>query len=133
MYDEMSPEQIAEHIAENKARVAALEQAMESKRASVADALLTHIRSQAALYGLDVAKIAAALAPAVVEAPKRSRAPSENRAPAKVYVLASDPSKTYSRGKMPTWMHQAMAEGGYDPEVKEDRERFKADKMSLAA
>lgn len=135
MYDEMSPEQIAEMIAESKVRVAELEQAMESKRASVVDALLTHIRSHASLYGLDIAKIAAELAPpvAVVDAPKKRRESSGDRSPAKLYVLAGDPSKTYSRGKMPTWMHQAMSAGGYDPAVKEDRERFKAEKMSLAA
>lgn len=135
MYDEMSPEQIAEHIAENKARVAALEQAMESKRASVVDALLTHVRNQAALYGLDLAKIAAGLAPpvTVVDAPKKRRKSSEDREPAKLYVLSSDPSKTYSRGKMPTWMHQSMLEAGYDPANKEDRDRFKSEQMSLAA
>lgn len=131
--NDTTTEQIAEQIAETHQRLAELQAVMAERRDTVTADVLADVRAKIEMYGLDAAQIAAALAPVVVaEKAKRTRKPVEPGS-AKIYVLRGDESKTYSRGKMPTWMHQAMSAGGYDPAVKEDRERFKAEHMSLAA
>ena len=42
-----------------------------------------------------------------------------------VYALKSDPSKTYSRGRMSVWLSDAMTSAGYDPTQGGDREEFR--------
>lgn len=129
----MTTDQIAEQISEGKRRLEELQAALAERRETVTTEVLADVQAKIEAYGLDAARIAAALSPvATVEKPKRTRKPADPSS-AKIYVLRGDESKTYTRGKMPTWLHTAMAEAGFDPAVKEDRERFKREKMSLAA
>jgi DNA-binding protein H-NS len=45
------------------------------------------------------------------------------------FALRSDPSKTYARGRLPNWLKDAMNHAGANPELAEDRKRFRAEHM----
>jgi len=42
-----------------------------------------------------------------------------------LYALKSDPTKAYSRGRLPAWLSDAMTSRGYDPESSKEREEFR--------
>lgn len=41
------------------------------------------------------------------------------------YALKSDPSKVYTRGRMPAWLEEAMLFEKYKPESSKEREEFR--------
>ena len=45
------------------------------------------------------------------------------------FALKSDPSKVYSRGRLPNWLKDAMIQAGANPELAEDRKAFRAAHM----
>lgn len=132
MYDTMTPEELAAQIAAAKSRLEAMQNAMAPKREELTAQLIEQLRSAIDASGLDAAVIAAAIAPPAKEEKKRARKPREERKPAAVYALVSDPSKIYSRGKMPAWLTEAMTGNGYDPDDRASRDKFRVDHMQRA-
>jgi DNA-binding protein H-NS len=53
---------------------------------------------------------------------KRARKASES---GKGWALAADPSKVYTRGKMPGWLKTAMEQAGLGPDSPDDRAAFR--------
>lgn len=45
------------------------------------------------------------------------------------FALRSDSSKTYSRGRLPGWLKDAMIQAGADPDLAADRKAFRAEHM----
>ncbi len=45
------------------------------------------------------------------------------------FALRGDASKVYSRGRLPNWLKDAMIQSGANPELAEDRKRFRAEHM----
>jgi len=45
------------------------------------------------------------------------------------FVLQSDPSKVYARGRLPNWLKAAMIQAGANPELAADRRAFRAEHM----
>ena len=105
--------------------------AAEMKKAAL-DGIVEAIRKYITDLGYEVPEIAALLIPkskASVKPRKASAAPVE----AAKYHLLSDPSKTYSKGPLPTWMKEAMVAAGLDPADADARAKFKAEHMAAPA
>jgi hypothetical protein len=64
---------------------------------------------------------------------KRRRKPGGGRRSGSYpqYVDPEDPANTYSRGPVPVWMKEKMIAAGYDPQDKEQREKFKTSHLQL--
>jgi DNA-binding protein H-NS len=62
------------------------------------------------------------------EKAKARKTPADGRSFPR-YALASDHGKVYARGRMPTWLTDAMKAAGSDPDNPADREAFRASHM----
>ena len=45
------------------------------------------------------------------------------------FALRSDPSKVYARGRLPTWLRDAMRLSGHNPDSPDARKEFRAEHM----
>jgi hypothetical protein len=109
-------------------------QAAEMKKAAL-DGIVEAIRKYITDLGYTVPEIAHLLVPGQ-KAPKakgagKTRKASGTPAAKTVYYLRSDPTKTYSKGPLPTWMKDAMLAAGKDPSMGLDRTEFKASHMAV--
>ena len=124
-----------EQVQEHKAALAAYEADIAAAEANIAAAkadLLGKVRdgvdaliTESGLTRAEVLGLASGPAPAVAKARK---APADGRSFPR-YALASDPGKVYARGRMPTWLTDAMKAAGTDPDKPADREAFRASHM----
>ena len=109
-------------------------QAAEMKKAAL-DGIVEAIRKYITDLGYTVPEIAGLLVPgqkgAKGKGAGKTRKASSTPAAKTVYCLRSDPSKTYSKGPVPTWMKEAMVAAGKDPAMGLDRTEFKAAHMVL--
>ena len=126
-----------EQVHEHKAALAAYEADIAAAEANIAAAkaaLLAKVRdgvdaliSESGLTRAEVLGLAAGPAPAVAKARK---APADGRSFPR-YALASDPSRVYSRGRMPAWLTDAMVAVNLDPAKAEDRDGFRTMHMTV--
>lgn len=107
---------------------AALEQAMAAKRNERKKELYMSFREQAFAEGFSLAEVIGNRLTG-----GRGRGVSTSGTEYPTWVLKSDPSLTYVRGRLPNWMQEQMGGLGLDPKSREDRERFKQEHMELAS
>ena len=60
---------------------------------------------------------------------KRTRASGSDTRHFPAYALADDPGRTYSRGKLPGWLREAMLSASMDPDDRASREYFREQRM----
>lgn len=126
-----------EQVQEHKAALAAYEADIAAAEANIAAAkaaLLAKVRagvdaliSESGLTRAEVLGLAAGPAPAVAKARK---APADGRSFPR-YALNSNPARVYSRGRMPTWLTDAMVAVNLDPAKAEDRDGFRTMHMTV--
>ena len=124
-------EQVQEHkaalaayeadIAAAEANIAAAKAALLGKVKAGIDALI----SESGLTRAEVLGLASGPAP---EHAKARKAPADGRSFPR-YALAANPIRVYTRGRMPTWLTDAMVAAGANPELASDREMFRATHM----
>ena len=127
-----------EQVQEHRAAVAAYEAdiaAAEKNIAAAKAALLAKVRdgvdvliSESGLTRAEVLGLASGPAPEKARVRKASDGRSFPR-----YALASDPSRVYSRGRMPKWLTDSMTAAGANPDLPADREAFRASHMVVLA
>lgn len=118
----LSLEEIQRQLDEADSKKAQLEKLLKSKREEGKGAVVQQIREIIADNDYDAEEI--------MNLVLRRRRLSGNRQ-YRHYVDPENPENVYSRGVLPVWMREKMAEQGLDPASKEDRETFKANSLRL--
>ncbi|BCU08139.1 hypothetical protein Atep_28160 [Allochromatium tepidum] len=118
----LSLEEIQRQLDEADSKKAQLEKLLKSKREEGKGAVVQQIRKIIADNDYDAEEI--------MNLVLRRRRLSGNRQ-YRYYVDPENPENVYSRGALPGWMREKMAEQGLDPASKEDRETFKANSLQL--
>jgi DNA-binding protein H-NS len=121
-YQQLSVDQIRERLQEVEQNRADLEKALHQRWQEAKSELAQQIREMIDAQGYDPEEIMGMVVP------RRRRATGGKKGGRSYvrYVDPQNPDNVYVRGVLPGWMKQKMAEQGYDPSVKEDREAFKA-------
>jgi DNA-binding protein H-NS len=125
-YANLSVDEIQQQLAEIESSKAELKRALEIRRQEAKSEVAQQIRSLIAQYGYELEEILP-----LVESKRRRAVASVRRSSAggRQYTRYVDPENgdnVYVRGVLPGWMKQKMAEQGYDPSSKTDREAFKS-------
>lgn len=129
---EQSIEEIKVAIDAIEAQKAELLAAVAAKQAEARANILAQMRAACIDNDIDPAEVAAALKPPTNDKRTRRASGTDTRV-FPIYCLKSDPQRTYMRGVLPGWLKDAIMAAGLDPAKKEDRERFRADHMAVAA
>ena len=126
--DPQSVEEIQTQLAQLEADENALREALREQQAAAFAAFVDELREQIRAHGYGLDDVVAQLS-------KGRRGRSAKRASGSVtrYVDPENPTQTYSRGPLPTWLREKMEAAGYDPADKAQREEFKASHLQLAA
>ena len=125
-YANLSVDEIQQQLAEIESSKAELKRALEVRRQEAKSEVAQQIRGLIAQYGYELEEILP-----LVESKRRRAVGSVRRSPTggRQYTRYVDPENgdnVYVRGVLPGWMKQKMAEQGYDPSSKTDREAFKS-------
>ena len=118
----LSLDELQEQLQTLAQQQAELERLLQQKRDAGRKAFIQEIHALISERGYDLEDIATQLL---------KRAGGGMTAPASRggYADPSDPSRIYVRGPLPRWLKEQMLADGYDPASKEDRERFKAERL----
>ena len=122
-HSNLSLEEIQRQLEEADNKKAQLEKLLKDKREEGKGAVVEQIRNIILDNGYDPEEIMNLVV-------RRRRKLSGNRQYRR-YVDPDNPENVYSRGVLPGWMKDKMAEQGYDPSSKEDRETFKSNSLKL--
>jgi DNA-binding protein H-NS len=125
---ELSVDEIQEQLAQIEADKKALEAALKRQRAAELSGFIQEIRDQITERGYTVSEVIGVLTKG-----RRKAAGDRRFGNYAQYVDPDNPNNTYSRGPIPVWLKDKMADAGYDPGDKAQRERFKAAHLKLAA
>lgn len=109
---------------------AKLKEELESRRAADREIYVMRVRADLAALGMTPKDLMVMLA---VSGEPAARGARKTRKPSPVRVLKADPGKVYRGGALPEWMKTAMAKTGLNETRKEDRQRFIAEHMQVAA
>lgn len=118
-----------EEVLNNKAALTAYEEEIAAAEAKIADlkaALLDKVRAgiDDLIQGSGLTR-EEVIGAQEVTAQKGVTVTRETR----TYALKADPTKLYSRGRLPGWLRDAMRASGYNPESPDSRTDFRADHM----
>lgn len=119
----LSLEEIQRQLQEADSKRAQLEKLLKNKREEGKGAVVEQIRNIILDNGYDPEEI--------MNLVLRRRRKLVSDRQYRRYVDPDNPNNVYSRGVLPGWMKEKMAEQGYDPNSKEDREAFKANSLTL--
>ena len=125
-------ENIKARLTDLEAERAKLEADLAAAKLANREVLLVNIRNVIEDSGYTPDEILPLLAPPDPKAKgkaKRSRASGSDPRQFPTYALADDPSRTYSRGKTPLWLREAMMAAGLDPDDRASRELFREQRM----
>jgi DNA-binding protein H-NS len=127
---------IVSELREIELRKAELEaQVIEAKKTALTG-IVEVIRKYITDNGYEVSELAGLLAPGqkgkAKGKAKAAGTKGSGTGSVTTYALNADPSKTYSKGPVPTWMKEAMVAAGMDPAMGLDRTNFKASHMTVA-
>lgn len=125
---QLSVEELREKLQEVEQSRAHLEQALKQRWQSAKSELAQQIRDMIEGHGYDIPEIMAMVTP------RRRRGAGTAKKAERAYpryVDPQNPENIYVRGVLPGWMKQKMAEQGYDPSVKQDREAFKGNYLKM--
>jgi DNA-binding protein H-NS len=122
-HSNLSLEEIQRQLLEADSKRAQLEKLLKDKREEGRGAVVEQIKNLILDNGYDPEEIMSLVV-------RRRRKLAGNRQ-YRHYVDPENPDNVYSRGVLPGWMKEKMAEQGYDPNSKEDREAFKASSLRL--
>lgn len=117
----LSLDELQEQLQTLAQQQAELERLLQQKRDAGRKAFIQEIHALISERGYDLEDIATALL---------KRAGGQQAPARRGYADPSDPSRVYVRGPFPRWLKEQMQANGYDPESKEDRERFKAERLT---
>ena len=118
-FSELSLDEIEQRLSNIDSDRAALERELERKRQEAKSELAQQVKDMIEENGYDVSEIMA-----LITSRKQGGRGRGNRS----YVSYVDPNNeenVYTRGVLPRWMKDQMAEKGLDPSSKDDRNTFK--------
>ncbi len=122
-FSELSVDEIQQRLTNIDTDRAALERELDRKRQQVKKDLAQEIKAMIEERGYDVGDIVE-----LISARKRSGTGTGRGRGNRSYVSYVDPNNennVYTRGVLPRWMKDQMAEKGLDSSNKEDRDTFK--------
>jgi DNA-binding protein H-NS len=128
-FEGLSVEQIQEQLYQVEQNRADLEKALEQRKQQEKYDVAQEVKDLIAQRGYALGEIVPLLstrkrrAAAVAVAAKKSGRQYTR------YVDPDNADNVYVRGVLPGWMKQKMVDNGYDPGVREDREKFKAEHL----
>jgi DNA-binding protein H-NS len=122
-HSNLSLEEIQRQLLEADSKRTQLEKLLKDKREEGKGAVVEQIKNLILDNGYDPEEI-------MSQVVRRRRKHVSDRQYRR-YVDPENPENFYSRGVLPGWMKEKMAEQGYDPNSKEDREAFKANSLTL--
>ena len=125
---ELSAKEIREQLVQIEADKKALEATLKRQRAAQLSGFAKEMRDQITQRGYSVNEVFGALTKG-----RRKGAGDHRSGNYAQYVDPENPKNTYSRGPVPAWLKNKMADAGYDPADKAQRERFKAAHLTLIA
>jgi DNA-binding protein H-NS len=126
-------DQVQEHraaVAAYEADIAAAEANIAAAKAALLGKVRDGVDALIAESGLTRAEVLGLASCPEPEKAKARKTPADGRSFPR-YALASDPSRVYSRGRMPKWLTDAMAAVNLDPAKPEDREGFRTMHMTV--
>lgn len=107
-------------------RRAELEKEAAALKKNALAGIVEIIRKYISDNGYTLEEIVGLLVPPV----KRTRSKSASEGPKTIFTSKLDPSKTYHRGPLPTWLKDEMTAAGYDPADQARRDAYKAEHMT---
>ncbi len=119
-FSELSVDEIQQRLTNIDTDRAALERELDRKRQQVKKDLAQEIKAMIEERGYDVGEIVE-----LISARKRSGTGTGRGRGNRSYVSYVDQNNVYTRGVLPRWMKDQMAEKGLDSSNKEDRDTFK--------
>lgn len=122
-HSNLSLEEIQRQLEEADNKKAQLEKLLKDKREEGKGAVVEQIRNIILDNGYDPEEI--------MNLVLRRRRKLVSDRQYRRYVDPDNPENFYSRGVLPGWMKEKMAQQGYDPNSKDDREAFKANSLRL--
>lgn len=120
----MEYQALQQELKDLETRKAELEQAIQAQRGQRKKELRAEIQARLEEEGFSLAELCPETKPK-----KRSKSGPATAKNYAVFALKEDPSLTYTRGPIPSWMREKMEALGLDSTSKEDRERFKTEQM----
>lgn len=124
MTDALSTDAIKQRLQELERDRLELEYQLALQHKAQKKGYIESLRQDIRANGYEVEEIAVALLPKGFISKERTvtskPAPTGAR-----YVDPNNPQHTYIRGVLPGWMKQQMLENGFNPDIKDDRKRFK--------
>ena len=128
-YENLSEDELQHQLRQLEQSRADIERALDQRRQQLKYDLVQQIKDTITANGYDVAEIATLLTGrkrrAAAAAPPAKKSGREYTR----YVDPDNPDNVYVRGVIPGWMKQKMADQGYDPSSKADRDQFKANSL----
>jgi DNA-binding protein H-NS len=125
---ELSANEIQEQLAQIEADKKVLEAALKRQRATNLSRFAKEIREQITERGYTASEVFGVLTKG------RRKATGDRRSTSYAqYVDPDNPNNTYSRGPIPVWLKEKMADAGYDPADKAQREQFKTAHLKTVA
>jgi DNA-binding protein H-NS len=131
-YTNLSAEEIQRQLEEIEQNRTELERALTARRQEEKQNVVQQIRDLITSNGYELDEIASML----TTRRRRGGAPAAARSAAsgRDYTRFVDPENSeniYVRGVLPGWMKKKMLEQGFNPSLKSDREKFKANYLQV--
>jgi DNA-binding protein H-NS len=123
-----SLEEIKAQLAQLEADQAALHGALRERRAAEFAEFIDELREQITARGYSLDEVVARLSKG-----RGRRSVTSASSGVVRYVDPENPTRTYARGPLPSWLREKMEAAGYDPADKAQRDDFKATHLRLAA
>lgn len=125
-FADLSVEELQRKLEETKNHEAALARLLEKRKQEGRGDVANEVKDLIASRGYALDDILPLL-----QKGRRGGAKDKNDGPRRYYVDPNNPNHTYVRGVLPGWMKEKMAEQGYDPSNRDDRQTFKTTYLQL--
>ncbi len=122
-YEDLTVEELRQKLMETDMNRQNIERMLKERKRESRGEMLQKLNELMQSYGFE---------PNEIMKPKRTRRKKRKismKTSFTQYVDPDNPNNTYSRGVLPPWFKEKMIKLGFDPENKDDRERFRAKHM----
>ncbi|MBK1645975.1 hypothetical protein CKO25_15220 [Thiocapsa imhoffii] len=124
-YEQLSLDELQKQAEEIAYQQSVIAQLLVKKREEGRGDFIRELRDLILERGYDLEDIASRLTRGA------RKTTSNNPVDKRRYVDPNDHERFYIRGPLPGWLKEQMQANGYDPASKEDRDRFKAERLTL--